>query len=67
VRDGRTRWRERGEEGENKIAPPSPGQNHIEAMEKPHRGGEKKTQRKRSLLSGERRELFGEEVVPSNY
>jgi hypothetical protein len=36
LRDGRTRRRGRGEEGENKISPPSPGQNRTEAVEKPH-------------------------------
>jgi hypothetical protein len=36
VRNGRTRWKGRGEEGENKISPPSPEKNHTEAVEKPH-------------------------------
>jgi hypothetical protein len=56
VKDSRTRRRGRGEEGENKASPPSPGQNRTEAVEKPHWEVEG-TQRK-NLLSGERRELF---------
>ena len=36
MRDGRTRRRGRGEEGENKVSPPSSGQNRIEVVEKPH-------------------------------
>jgi hypothetical protein len=62
VRDGLIRWRGRGEEGENKISSPSLDRtaqrwwrNLTEQVEK--------TQRKRSLLSGERRELFGEKKL----
>jgi hypothetical protein len=43
VRDGRTKRRGRGEEGENKVSPPSPEQNRTKAVEKPH-WEEEKTQ-----------------------
>jgi hypothetical protein len=36
VRNGRTRQKGKGEEGENKISPPSLGKIHTKAMEKPH-------------------------------
>ena len=35
-RGKKKKWRGRGEEGENKISPPSPGQNRTKAMEQPH-------------------------------
>jgi hypothetical protein len=47
----------RGEEGENKISPPSPGQNRTEAVENLTEGGENKTQRKK-FFSQEREESF---------
>jgi hypothetical protein len=56
VRDGRTRRRGRGEEGEDKVSPPSPEQNRTEVVEKPHWEVEG-TQRKK-IFSQEREESF---------
>jgi hypothetical protein len=46
-----------GRKEKTKSLPPSPRQNHIEAMEKPHRGGEKNPTKKKSSLRREKRAL----------
>jgi hypothetical protein len=57
VRDGRTRRRGRGEEGEDKVSPPSPGQNRTGAVEEPHWKVEGNPTKKQ-IFSQEREESF---------
>jgi hypothetical protein len=63
VRDGSTRRRGRGEEGEDKVSPPSPRQNRTKAVEEPHWEVEG-TQRKKSSLRREKRAFGADSMGP---